>query len=227
MNVQENKYISKILYWLPSIIFNILETIIIFVLGSILGNSIYKILYIVIIFETTRHIIKKDKHYKNPFKCLLLTTFIFASIFLIAKNHILIYTGSSILAAFVLSGRADIPREKEENNKENDEENDNNKVGMYLWKQRGEPSKYKFIEEYVKANKETKQIKEFEDFLNRRNSEYYEIYKLRFYDGKSQKYIIEKMKITSTARLTEKLDEIQSILELYLEFNQRELVSKN
>lgn len=223
MKVQENKYILKILYWLPSIIFNILETIIIFAIGMILGNSIYKILYIVIIFQITRHIIKKDKHYKSPFKCLLLTTFVFASIFLIAKNHIIIYTGSSILAAFVLSGRADIPKEKEENNKENDD----NKIGMYLWKQRGEPSKYKFIEEYVKANKETEEIKEFENFLNKRNSEYYKIYRLRFYDGKSQKYIIEKMKITSTARLTEKLDEIQSILELYLEFNQKELVSKN
>lgn len=219
MNILKNNIIKTILYWLPSIIFNILETAIILLIAKIIGLSIYRIVYTICVFQVTRHLLKQDKHYKSPFKCFIWSTIIFTLIFLVAKIDIISSTIATILGAYVLSGKADV------NKQEGKEESKN--VGMYLWKQRGEPSKYKFIEDYVKENKDTEQIKEFEMFLSKKNNEYYKIYKLRFYDGKSQKYIVDKMQISSTARLTEKLDEIQSILQLYLEFNQRELVKKN
>lgn len=218
MNIELKNLIKKFLYWLPTIIFNIVETIIIFIVGMLIDISIFKIIYGITIFQVVRHTIKQDRHYKNPFKCLISTTLVFASIFLIAKINMLFYSVASIFAAYILSGKADINIENEEKC---------NNIGMYLWKKKSEPSKYKMIEEYVEENKDTKQIMEFEKILKDINEEYYKIYKLRFYEGKSQKYIVEKMQINSTARLTEKLDDIKNALEFYLKVNKKELISKN
>ena len=211
MELQETKY-SKILYWMPSIIFNIVETLIIFLIGRLLGNSIYNILYILILFEIARHIIKDDKHYKNPFKCLLLTTLVFTSIFLISNINIIFSTVSSIFAAYILSGKADIEKE---------EYDENNNVGLFLWKSCSEPSKYKFVEDYIKCNEDITQVKKFEGSLKEMDSEYYKIYKLRFYDNKSLKYIANTLDISSTARVSEKLDNIQNILLGYVQSNKK------
>lgn len=219
MNTEKNKMISTILYWLPSIIFNIVETIVIFGMGLMMNISIYIIIYILVVFQVVRHLIKKDKHYKNPFKCLLWTTLIFASIFLMAKVNMIICTAACIFAPYILSGQADIKKETIEDS--------DSKVGMYLWKQKNEPSKYKLLEDYIKENKDTTEIKEFEELLDEIDNVDYKIYKLRFYEGKSLKYIAEEMEISSTARVTEKLDEIQIILKIYLKANHKVLITKN
>lgn len=212
MNTQENKVTNLALYWLPSIIFNIVETILVFSVGILMKISIYEMLYSIIIFQTVRHILKEDKHYKNPFKCLIWTTFAFAAIFLMAKINIVLYTIASAFAAYILSGKADI--EKENNSKDK-------VVGMYLWKRKTEPSKYKFIEDYVEDHKGTAQLSEFDEFLESMDEQYYKIFKLRFYENKSQSYIIQKLDISSTARLTEKLDDIQNILKVYINATQK------
>lgn len=218
MEKQEKNFISNILYWLPTIIFNIIETCIIFLVGLALRVPIYDIICIVVVFEMTRFFIGQEKHFKSPWRCLIWTTIIFASLFLVSKVNFIIYIIMTIFTAYILSEKADI-NIKEKTNNENS--------GMYLWKRRGEASKYKFVEEYVEKNKDTREIAEFEKVLKEMNEEYYEVYKLRFYDEKSQEYIINKMKIRSTARLTERLDDIQNILKLYLKINEKQLTTKN
>lgn len=159
--------IKNIWYWIPSIIFNIIETVLIVIIGMYITKSIFKMIYIVFVFEITRHIIKKDKHYKNPFKCLISTTLILCGIFMVANIDLfLLGTGAAILAAYVLSGNADIESNENISSKE--------KVGSYLWK-RGKPSKYKDIEDYVCENKGSEQLEEFEDFLKGINNKYYNI----------------------------------------------------
>lgn len=219
MNTEKNKIISTLLYWLPSIIFNIVETVIIFGIAILMDISIYNIIYILSVFQVVRHLIKKDKHYKNPFKCLIWTTLIFTSIFLMAKVNMIICTAACIFAPYILSGNADI-------NKKEDKEVCKN-VGMYMWKPKDEPSKYKFIEDYIEENKDTTELMEFENFLEEIDSQNYKIYSLRFYEGKSLKYITEEMEISSTARVTEKLDEIQNILKVYLKVSHKVLETKN
>lgn len=194
-------------YWTPSIIFNIIETVLIFIAGMYITESIYKVIYIVIIFESTRHIIKKDKHYKNPFKCLISTTLILCGIFMVANIDLyLLGTGAAILAAYILSGNADIESSENVPSKE--------KVGPYLWKQ-GKPSKYKDIEDYVCENKGTEELEEFEEFLKGINNKYYNIYYQRFYNNIPQSSIIKKVGLTSTARLTENLDDIHTLWKAY------------
>lgn len=199
--------VKLIWYWTPSIIFNIVETIIIIVIGICITKSIGKVIYIVAAFEITRHIIKKDKHYKNPFKCLISTTLILSSIFMLANiDLIFLGTGASILAAYVLSGNADIEENKNVCVNEN--------VGPYLWK-KGKPSKYKDIEDYVRENKDSKKLKEFEDFLKGISNKDYNIYYQRFYNNISQSNIVEKTGLSSTARLTEHLDNIHTLWKAY------------
>ncbi len=215
-----NNTLKLILYWLPSILFNIVETIIVFTIGIFMKVSVVEILYGMIVFQIVRQLVKEDKHYKNVFKCLLWSTLVFISIFLLSKINILFYTIGCAFSAYILSGKADVQKDEEcnKNKKEN--------VGMYLWKRSIDDSKYKFIEEYIQENENSERIKDFEEALNNIDSEYYKIYKLRFYDNKTLKYIANELNISSTARVTEKLDNIQNILLGYVQGNKKELIKK-
>ncbi len=219
MEAQKDNIAKTILYWLPSILFNIIETIIILGVGNILSISIYKIIYIIAVFQITRHLIKQDKHYKNPFKCLIWSTIIFAHLFLIVKIDVIAGTICSILGAYMLSGKADVNR-KEDKEQCKD-------VGIYLWKAHDMSSKYELVENYVYENKNSAELLDFEEILKEIDNKSYEIYKLRFYDKKSLQYIAENMNVSSTARVTEKLDEIQNMLRVYLKINKKQLTTKN
>ncbi len=215
-----NNTLKLILYWLPSILFNIVETIIVFTIGIFMKVSVVEILYGMIVFQIVRQLVKEDKHYKNVFKCLLWSTLVFISIFLLSKINILFYTIGCAFSAYILSGKADVQKDEESN--KNKKEN----VGMYLWKRSIDDSKYKFIEEYIQENENSERIKDFEEALNNIDSEYYKIYKLRFYDNRTLKYIANELNISSTARVTEKLDNIQNILLGYVQGNKKELIKK-
>lgn len=215
-----NNTLKLILYWLPSILFNIVETIIVFTIGIFMKVSVVEILYGMIVFQIVRQLVKEDKHYKNVFKCLLWSTLVFISIFLLSKINILFYTIGCAFSAYILSGKADVQKDEEGN--KNKKEN----VGMYLWKRSIDDSKYKFIEEYIQENENSERIKDFEEALNNIDSEYYKIYKLRFYDNRTLKYIANELNISSTARVTEKLDNIQNILLGYVQGNKKELIKK-
>ena len=216
MEEQEKNYMEKVMYWLPTIIFNILETCIIFLVGILLKVPMYDILCIIFIFAIARRLIGEDKHYKSPWRCLVWSTIIFASLFIVSKVGTLMYIIMTIFSAYILSGKADIQKDEKYNKKEN--------ARTYLWKKSRDDSKYKIIEEYIKENKDTEQIVNFETALNNIDDEYYEIYKLRFYDNKTLNYIADQLDIGSTARVSERLDNIQNILLGYVQG--KELIKK-
>lgn len=218
MEEQEKNYMEKVMYWLPTIIFNILETCIIFLVGILLEVPIYDIFCIVFIFAIARRLIGEDKHYKSPWRCLVWSTIIFVSLFMVSKVGTLMYIIMTIFSAYILSGKADIQKDEKGNKKEN--------ARTYLWKKSKADSKYKIIEEYIKENKDTEQIINFETALNNIDDEYYEIYKLRFYDNKTLNYIADQLDIGSTARVSERLDNIQNILLGYVQGNKKELIKK-
>jgi len=176
---------KKYLYNLPSIIFNVVETIIIFLVGIAIKLDIKNIIIILVVFSITRMTIGSAKHYKDWKKCLLWTTIIFTSIFLVAKVGIVISIVITIFTAIVLSGKGDIK-------------------DIYLWKKQ---SKYSDIEKYINSNTQSERLVKFEEQLKEKDDIAYTIYHNKFNEKRTFSEMEEELNMDSR-RIADKLNEI-------------------
>ena len=186
---------KKILYYLPSIIFNVIEILVIFMIGISLNISIKDILLIFIIFAVVRIQIGGALHYKNPIKCAIWSTLIFASLFILSKVGYKVALPVIIFCGYILTTRGNIS-------------------DMIMWKQE---SNYIDIDEFIKYainNKRKNKLKEFEKRLKVEEPQLYDIYLLRFKEGYKH-YQIQKMLDISGSRLTEKLNRIATSFRIY------------
>ena len=117
---------------LSSLIFNIVETILIFLIGKLLNLPINFILIVMLTFMISRACFGNSMHFKTWYRCLVWSLMIMLTLFLILKVDIIVSVLFAIFSAFIMTGRSNI--------------ND-----MYLWRPLNE-SKYKDIEEFVKYN---------------------------------------------------------------------------
>lgn len=97
---------KKILIYLPSIFFNICETVIIFLIGYLMNLKILEILIITCLFSIVRTIIGGALHYKQWQKCLVWSTLVFSSIFLVAKINMNIAICVTIFEAYILTRKS-------------------------------------------------------------------------------------------------------------------------
>ena len=75
----KNKDFIKVL------IFNIMETIIIFLLGNIFDVEVSKRIMFMVLFFITRMIIGKPKHYNKAYRCALWSFLVFLSLYSISS----------------------------------------------------------------------------------------------------------------------------------------------
>lgn len=185
-------------YWnLPSLIFNVVETLILITFAYLLKISITNTFIIFFVFQISRFHFKMPKHYKDWQKCLIWTMLIFTSLFVVARVDIIVGVLNTIFAAYILSGKADVNE-------------------MYMWNPTKE-SKYKPLEDYIKYNRlcDGRKLIEIEKQLEEDNPELYIFYKRRFIEGKTFKEISEEFEIDNP-RIVEKLDKIYLILKYAL-----------
>lgn len=179
-------------YWnLPSIIFNLVETLLILLMAYLLHLGVVNTLIILLVFQVSRFYFKFPKHYKAWQQCLIWTLILFTSLFVIARVDITVGALTTIFAAYILSGRADI--------------ND-----MYMWKN-GKPSKYQKLYDYIKYNGLNSDLLELEDNLKRYNAQMYMIYKRKFRENKSFEEIREEFDLENP-RINEILDKVYTLM---------------
>ena len=106
---------KKILYYIPSIVFNISELIIIYLFGIWLKVPTYQIVLIFLFFVTTRIILRKQLHYKDWYRCLIWSTLVFISFFIVAKASFIVAILMSIFSGYILTQNGDIDIDKIEN----------------------------------------------------------------------------------------------------------------
>lgn len=185
-------------YWnLPSLIFNVVETLILITFAYLLKIGITNTCIIFFVFQISRFHFKMPKHYKDWQKCLIWTMLIFTSLFVVARVDIIVGVLNTIFAAYILSGKADVNE-------------------MYMWNPTKE-SKYKPLENYIKYNRlcDGRKLIEIENQIKEDNPELYIFYKRRFIEGKTFKEISEEFEIDNP-RIVEKLDKIYLILKYAL-----------
>lgn len=185
---------EKYKYILSSLIFNIAETILIFLVGKLFDLPTKHIIIVMLCFMISRGCFGNALHFKDWYRCLIWSLLILLSLFLILKVDLTISILFTIFSAFIMTGKSNI--------------ND-----IYLWNNSKE-SKYKDIEDFVKYHEYDDELIEFENKVKRQDAKLYLIYKYRFKDKKCFKEISEILQIP-TNRLTDELDKIAFSLRIY------------
>ena len=167
---------------LVSIIFNLVETLLLIGAAYLLKISVRDTILIFLTFQIARAYFKFPKHYKAWQQCMIWTLIIFSSLFCIARVDIVVGIMCTVFTAYILSGKSDIK-------------------DLYMWKK---TSTHQDIMDYVKYNYYTDDaIREFERKLQDRGSALdYKIWEYRFKNGKSFEEISELLDLDS-ARIAE------------------------
>lgn len=184
---------EKVKNIVSTIIFNIAETALIFLVGMLLKLEIRDIILVMLCFMVSRGFFGKSLHFKTWYRCLVWSLLILLSLFLILKVDLVISILFTIFSAFIMTGRSNI--------------ND-----MYLWK--GTSTKYADIEEYIKYNSMNNTLLEFERKLKEQDGLLFLLYKYRFKDNLTFSEISERLDMDNP-RIVEKLDKIAFSLRIY------------
>lgn len=186
-------FIKKLWYKLPSIIFTIAETGVIILTGRLLHITYWEILLIMIAFCIIRIKVPKPMHYRKWYHCLVWTSLVFLSLFVVLKFDLKISIVMSLFMAFVLSSKGNIE-------------------DIFMWK--GKNTNYADVEEFIKYNEYDTKLIEFENKLKDQQGIEYLIYKYRFKQKLSYSQIAEKLDI-ETPRIAEKIEKICFAIRIY------------
>lgn len=179
--------------FLFSLFFNIIETIIIFMIGLIFNLNASFIIVLMVTFFLTRLLCGQPKHYNKWYRCFVWSLLTFTSVYALTDLHIIVTILLTIFAGFIATGRADI--------------ND-----LYQWK--GKSSKYSDIEEYIKYNSMNDTLLEFERKLKAQDNLLFLLYKYRFKENLTFAEISEKLDLDNP-RIVEKLNTIAFSIRIY------------
>lgn len=180
-------------HFLTSLVFNIAEMIIIFMIGKIFNVATNIIIALMLVFFFTRLICGKPKHYATWYRCLIFSLLVFTSVYALTDLHILVTILLTIFTGYISTGRADIQ-------------------DLYMWK--GKESKYSDIDEYIKFNSLNNNLLEFEEKIKKQDNLLYLLYKYRFKENLTYQQIAEKTDLESP-RIAEKIDKIAFSLRIY------------
>lgn len=186
---------EKLKILLPTLIFNVAETLLIFLIGRLLDLPIGNIIVIMLAFIISRGLFGQVLHFKTWYRCLVWSLLIMFSLFTLFHVDLVVSIMFAIFSALMMTGKANIQ-------------------DMYLWKNNCEPSKYQDIIDFVKYNELDNKLIEFETKIKARNNLEYLIYKYKFKDSKTFSEMSELLEM-DTPRIVEQLDKIAFAIRLY------------
>lgn len=195
------------LWNIPSIIFNLLETFLIWLVGWGLNLNNKDIILIVVLFVSSRMFLKGAMHYKSWKKCLIWTLLLMTSLFILVKIDIYIAIYMTLFSAYIVTERANV------------------KDAYMYYKDTKREGKYREMETYIKNNENHQEIKEFENKLKKINviykdrykKDFYSVYELKFKEKKSFEEIKQRTNISDNHELTKILDIIFITFNMYMD----------
>lgn len=167
-----------------STLFNVVEISIIILCGILMKVEIEKIIILFVLFFIARITSYKPMHYKSPILCMIWSTFVFCSFFLLTKVNLILAIVMTIFEGIILTGRGDIR-------------------DCFMYRKNENEQKYRELKRYVRMYKGTEKIKKFEYILQTINNKYsdrykidlYRMYILVFYEDMSFKKIKDEMNL--------------------------------
>jgi len=168
---------------IPSLIFNLVETLLLLLMSFILKIGILNTIIVFVVFQFSRAYFQLPKHYKQWQQCLIWTLLIFTSQFAIIRIDISIGILNTIFMAYILSEKSNIETKN-----------------IYLWT--GKSTQYQDIIDYIKFNELSDKVLEFEKRIQEQDNLSYLIYKYRFKDKLTFREISERLDL-ETQRISE------------------------
>lgn len=99
---------NKIGRLIPTLIFNLAETAIIFLSGIALKLDMKYVVILMLTFMISRGLFGKALHFKTWYRCLIWSTLIMLSIFVLLKVDLVISILFAIFSAFIMTGKSNI-----------------------------------------------------------------------------------------------------------------------
>ena len=183
---------SKIKKLLPTLIFNIVETLIIFMCGLALNLEIKYILMIMLTFMISRGFFGRALHFKTWYRCLIWSSFIMLSLFVLLKIDLVVSVMFAIFSAFIMTGKSNI-------------------CDMYLWT--GKVSKYDALKNFVAISPNHPILLEHEEYWRKNYPMRYEIFQLYFRENQTYEYIAKLKGFEDNTITKRECATIYSILE--------------
>ena len=177
---------------LPTLIFNIVETLIIFMCGIALNLEIKYVLVIMLTFMISRGFFGKALHFKTWYRCLIWSTFIMLSLFVLLKVDLILSILFAIFSAFIMTGKSNIK-------------------DMYMWT--GKVSKYDALKDFVAISPNHPILLEHEEYWRRNYPIRYEIFKMYFRENKTYQEIADIKGFDDNTITKKECSTIYSILE--------------
>ena len=177
---------------LPTLIFNIVETLVIFMCGIVLNLEIKYVLVIMLTFMISRGFFGKALHFKTWYRCLIWSTFIMLSLFVLLKVDLILSILFAIFSAFIMTGKSNIK-------------------DMYMWT--GKVSKYDALKDFVSISPNHPILLEHEEYWRKNYPIRYEIFKMYFRENKTYQEIANIKGFNDNTVTKKECSTIYSILE--------------
>lgn len=177
---------------LPSLIFNIVETLVILLCGIALDIELKYLLLIMLTFMIGRGLFGNALHFKTWYRCLIWSTFIMLSLFVLLKVNLVLSVLFAIFSAFIMTGKSDI--------------ND-----MYMWT--GKVSKYDALKDFVAISPNHPIILEHEEYWRKNYPMRYDIFRMYFRENKTYQEIADIKGFDDNTITKKECATIYSILE--------------
>lgn len=177
---------------LSSLIFNIAETILIFLMGRLLGLPVNYIIVIMLTFMISRGCFGKALHFKTWYRCLIWSLLILLSLFVLLKVDLIVSIMFAIFSAFIMTGKSNIH-------------------DMYLWT--GRVSKYDALKNFIAISPNHPILLEHEEYWRKNYPMRYEIFKLYFRENQTYEYIAKTKGFDDNTITKRECATIYSVLE--------------
>lgn len=177
---------------LSSLIFNIAETMLIFLVGKLLCLPTNYIIITMLTFMISRGCFGQALHFKTWYRCLVWSLLILLSLFLLLKVDLVISILFSIFSAFIMTGKSNIK-------------------DAYLWT--GKISKYDALKNFIAISPNHPIILEHEEYWRRNYPMRYEIFNLYFRENQTYEYIAKLKGFEDNTVTKRECATIYSILE--------------
>ena len=183
---------TKVKIFIEELLFNIVETIVIFMIGLIFKLDYNYIITLMLIFFFTRLFCGKPKHYKKAYNCFIWSALTFTSVYLLTDLHIIVTILLTIFTGYIATGRADIK-------------------DMFMWK--GNNSKYSALIDFIALSPNNSIILEHEEYWRKNYPIRFEIFRLFFRERKTYEEIIEIKNLEDSKLIQKECKSIYDILE--------------
>ena len=177
---------------LSCLIFNIAETVLIFLMGRLLSLPINYIIIIMLTFMISRGCFGKALHFKTWYRCLVWSLLILLSLFVLLKVDLVISILFAIFSAFIMTGKSNI-------------------CDMYLWT--GKVSKYDALKNFIAISPNHPILLEHEEYWRKNYPMRYEIFQLYFRENQTYEYIAKLKGFDDNTITKRECATIYSILE--------------